>query len=211
MSLDLNFTLQNHSKGSGLKRVLPSIIVDTQAAVVGGRQIIDAILVASERMGVHRAEKKEGFLLKLDLEKAYDKVDGGYLDKILEYKGFGNKWRKWMVACISTTNFLIIINGRPRGKFCARRCLRQGDPLSPFLFTLIGDALSHSIHLCLEKSLLKGFMGKEEMEITHLQFADDTLIFCPNDDESLKNWWRIISLFSCRSKPFSKTLPRLVW
>lgn len=78
---------------------------------------------------------------------------------------------------------------------CATRGLRQGDPLSPFLFTIIGDALSRSVQLYLEKRILKGFVvGKNRVEVSLLQYADDILIFFPNDFEMLRNWWDIMLL-----------------
>lgn len=79
------------------------MISDTQAAFVEGRQIFDVILVAFEVMGKCKALRKEGFLLKLDLEKAYDKITWAYLDVILELKGYGRRWRK------TTKNFVNFI------------------------------------------------------------------------------------------------------
>lgn len=67
---------------------------------VEGREIIDAIMVASEVVGDWKERKNKCFLIKLDLEKAYDKVDWNYLDAILEYKGFGKRWRTWSKGCL---------------------------------------------------------------------------------------------------------------
>lgn len=87
----------------------------------------------------------------------------------------------------------MIINGRPRGKILARRGLRQGDPLSPFLFTIVGDAL---INFCKERNIIKGFsIGSPAVEITHLQYADDVLIFCPFIPQMMENWWGMIHFF----------------
>lgn len=104
-------------------------------------------------------------------------------------------WRKRIRGCLATSNFSIIINGRPRGKIHASRGLRQRDPLSPFLFTIIGDAVSRSMQLCLERRILKCFVvGKYRVEVLILQYADDTLIFCHNDFEMLRSWWEIMTL-----------------
>lgn len=96
-------------------------------------------------------------LLKLDFEKAYDKVDWSFLDAYLELKGFGSRWTKWICGCVSSTNFSVLINGKPRCKIIAKRGLRQGDPLSTFLFTITGYSLSHLIHLCNERDVLRVF------------------------------------------------------
>lgn len=147
--------------------------------LVEGHQILDAIITANEAVGSWRKDKKKDFLLKLDFEKAYDKVDWSFLDAVLENKGFGSRCRMWIKGCMSKTNFSLI-NRRPRGKIIAQHGLRQGDPLSPFLFTLISDALSRLIHFCTEKNILRGFnFGCNDVELTHLQYADDVLVFLP--------------------------------
>ena len=87
---------------SRLKKVLPSIINDSQMAFVEGRQILDAILTASEAVDEWSLRGRKGVLLKLDLEKAYDKVDWSFLDMIMKLKGFGKRWRKWIWGCLST-------------------------------------------------------------------------------------------------------------
>ena len=179
-----------------LKKVLPSIINDSQMAFVEGRQILDAILTASEAVDEWSLRGRKGVLLKLDLEKAYDKVDWSFLDMAMKLKGFGKRWRKWIWGCLSTTNFSIIVNSRPRGKIIAKRDIRQGDPLAPFLFTIVGDALSCLIHYCNEKRNLKDFHFENlSDDLTHLQYADDTLLFSSWEDGNLENWWKVIISF----------------
>lgn len=158
-----------------------------KAAFVHGRQILDAILVVAKAVEEKRLNKEQGVLLKLDLEKAYGKVNKEFLDAILELKGFGRKWRKWMKGCLMNTNIYVIINGKPRGKIRASRGLRQGDPLSPFLFTIVGDIISRSIHYCTEKKILKGWLvGKDRIPFSLLQYTDDTLVFCPYNASDLE-------------------------
>ena len=83
-----------------------------------------------------------------------------------------------MQGCLSSANFSVLINGRPRGKFKASRGLRQGNPLSPFLFTLLVDVLSRLLEKAQENNLIKGLcIGQEKVEISHLQFSDDTIFF----------------------------------
>ena len=115
-----------------LKKVLPFTIIGQQTAFVEGRQILDASLMANELIDEWERKKQKGVVIKLDMEKAFDKVDWTFLENILVAKGFGPKWRRWIKECISSTNFSIIINERSREKIYATRGLRQGDPLSLF-------------------------------------------------------------------------------
>jgi hypothetical protein len=115
-----------------LKKVLPSTITEYQSAFVENRQILDASLIANKLIEEWNQRKKKGVVIKLDIEKAFDRVDWDLLDEILRAKGFGQLWRKWIKGCISSVSYSIIINGKPRGKIIASRDLRQGEPLSPF-------------------------------------------------------------------------------
>lgn len=126
-----------------LKKVLPFTIVDNQLAFVVNRQILYASLMANKLIDDWISAQKSGVVLKLDLEKAFDMVDWDFLDSILHVKGFGFLWRTWIKGCLTSANYSIILNGRPRGKIIPTRSIRQTDPLSPFLFIIVVDCLSH--------------------------------------------------------------------
>ena len=95
--------------------------------------------------------------------------------------GLGGKWVKWIEWCISTTSFYVLINGSATGFFKSSRGLRQGDPLSPYLFALGMEAFS----ILIDKVALEGFLSGykilnksgDVVHITHLLFVDDTLVF----------------------------------
>ena len=105
---------------------LKEVLAETQGAFVAGRQILDVVLVANEIVEEYRKRGKPGVVFKIDFEKAYDCVEWGFLDFVLQKKGFGSVWRKWIRGCLSTVSFSVFINGRPRGKFRGSRGLRQG-------------------------------------------------------------------------------------
>ena len=127
---------------------------------------------------------------KLDIEKAYDSISWEFLYKVLDKMGFGRRWLSWMKWCISTASFSILINGSPAGFFQSSRGLRQGDPLSPYLFVIDIEALSCLINRAVYGNYLSGIRvanGRgEDLLISHLLYADDTLIFCEDDIEQLK-------------------------
>lgn len=177
-----------------MTKVLPFFIADVQAASVEGRQILDSILVAAEAAGDWSTSNKRGFLLKLDYKKAYDMVNWEYLDAVLEKKGFGGRWRMWIMGCVSTVNFSILINGRPRVKIHAKRGLRPDNPISPFLFSLTGDFFSRLVHYCCEKRMIWCFeVGSKKEVVSHLQYTDDTIIFCLNPKGNLDKWWVVVN------------------
>ena len=123
-------------------------------------------------------------------------MEWGFPDFVLEKKGFGSLWRKWIIGCLSTVSFSIFINERPRGKFRCSRGLRQGDPLSPFLFTLVVDVLGRLIDKAIQCKAIRGFIvGKDKVEVSHLQFADDTLLFLEANRNYFLNYLTILEVF----------------
>ena len=163
---------------------------------MAGRQILDVVLVANEVIEDYTRRNKEGMVFKIDFEKAYDNVRWGFLDFVLQRKNFGSKWRSWIKGCLSSVSYSVIINGRPRGKFRGSKGLRQGDPLSPFLFMLVADGLSRLMEKATEVGFVKGCkVGKDNILISHLQFADDTIFFIDSEGPSFNNMMTLLGLF----------------
>ncbi|KAL6321948.1 hypothetical protein AAG906_035857 [Vitis piasezkii] len=113
-----------------------------------------------------RRSGEEGVVFKIDFEKAYDHVKWDFLDHVLEKKGFSSKWRSWMRGCLSSVSYAILVNGNAKWWVEASRGLRQGNPLSPFLFTIVADVLSRMLLKAEERNLLEGFrvnLGKSNL------------------------------------------------
>lgn len=111
-------------------------------------------------------KRKKGWILKLDLEKACDRVDWGFLEKVLHCKRFSSKWSTWRLDCLKNPRFSIFINGKSRGRIVASRGIRQGGPFSPFLFLLVSEVLGTIINKLYTNGHFEGFMvGKENVHI----------------------------------------------
>ena len=179
-----------------LRGLLHETIHSTQGAFVQGRQILDAVLIANEFVDEKRRSGEEGVVFKIDFEKAYDYVKWDFLDHVLEKKGFSSKWRSWMRGCLSSVSYAILVNGNAKGWVKASRGLRQGDPLSPFLFTIVADVLSRMLLKAEERNLLEGFrVGRNRCRVSHLQFADDTILFANPREEELQTLKSLLLVF----------------
>ncbi|KAK2636625.1 hypothetical protein Ddye_031417 [Dipteronia dyeriana] len=106
-----------------LKKVMNSIIGETQMAFVKNRQIVDSFVIVSEIIHKWKRDFFGGLLVKLDFEKAYDSVDQSFLDSISEEKGFGVTWRNWISCCISFPSLSVLVNGSSMKDFHIERGL----------------------------------------------------------------------------------------
>ena len=174
-----------------LKGVLPEVISDAQSAFVPGRQITDNVLVAFEVMHCinQRRKGKEGLMaIKLDMSKAYDRVKWGYLEATMRKMGFQERWISLMMMCVNTVSYSMLINGEPNGRIAPTRGLRNGDPISPYLFLLCAEGLSAMLRRDKAENNFRGIsVCRGAPRVSHLLFADDCIVFYKASvDEGLK-------------------------
>ena len=136
-----------------LKLILPNVISDSQSAFVPNQLITDNTTVAFEvfhRMRNKRIRKKGQMAIKLDISKAYDQVEWAFLQQIVLKLGIDGRWVRLAMETIHTTSYSILINGEPKGYITPSRGIKQGDPLSPYLFLLCAKSLSSFIRKATE-------------------------------------------------------------
>ncbi|GKU90798.1 hypothetical protein SLEP1_g4749 [Rubroshorea leprosula] len=192
-----------------LKKVLENVIGEQQMAFLKGRQLMDGVVIANEVIDEVKKKKKKAFLFKIDFEKAYDKVSWSFLDHMMQKMGFCEKWRLWIQECLRSSLVSILVNGSPSRQFKVTRGLRQGDPLSPFLFLIIAEGLNGLVSEAVKNGKLEGVeVGNKSFSISHLQYADDTILFGKATEENvwaMKGILRAFELFSGLKINFNKS------
>ena len=143
-------------------------------------------------------------MCKLDVEKAFDHVSWDFLVYMLQRCGFSEKWRKWILFCISMVRFSILINGTPKDFFGSSKGLRQGDSLSPLLFAIVKEALSCLLDGVVLAGRISSFTVRTKtntpLMLAHLLFADNTLIFCDASTSQIDYLQEILSSFEAVSR-----------
>lgn len=163
-----------------LKPLLPKFISLMQTSFILRRNISDNIIIYQEVL--HSFQRKKGLagcmMVKIDLEKAYDRLEWGFVSTTLLHFGLPQHLIDVIMMCVTTPSFRILWNGEPTDQFIPSRGLRQGDPLSPYLFVLCLERLGHLIESKVAEGLWKPIsVVRGGPKLSHLCFADDLILF----------------------------------
>lgn len=162
--------------------------------------MLDSILVENEVIDEAKAKKKDCIVFKVEYEKAYDSVNWNFLLYMLRRLGLYAKWFGWIEGCIQSASVSVLVNGSPTDEFRMDKGLRQDDPLAPFLFLIVAEGLSGMMRQARRLNLYKGFkVGRDGVEVSLLQFADDTLFICEPSTQNvlvMKSMLRCFKLMS---------------
>jgi hypothetical protein len=182
-----------------LKLVLPAIISCPQSAFIPGRLISDNIIVAFETMHAMQTRmwSKVGYMgVKLDMSKAYDRVEWMFLEALMLRMGFDVRWVYLIMQCVTSVQYSVIINGSPVGEIRPSRGIRQGDPISPYLFIISAEALSALIMRAERSGAISGVPSSPSgPKISHLFFADDSILFCKSNVVEWRRLMKILGIY----------------
>ena len=183
-----------------IKLVLPGLISQNQGAFVAQRSILHNVLLCQDIVKMYKPRQKQKCcLMKIDIQKAYDTVNWAFLEEILLKLGFPSRFVKLIMVCVESPTFSLMINGSATGFFNSKRGIRQGDPISPLLFVLCMEYFSRIMTFI---GKLPGFQFHprcKSMALNHLTFADDVILFCKGDFQSVQLMLQGILLFAAIS------------
>uniref|UniRef100_A0A803QHW9 Reverse transcriptase domain-containing protein n=1 Tax=Cannabis sativa TaxID=3483 RepID=A0A803QHW9_CANSA len=189
-----------------LKEALPLVISETQSAFLSN--ITDNILVAFELVHhiQHRTRGGKSYsALKLDMSKAFDRVEWTFLWAVMEKMGFASNWIALIQNCLTSSSLSFSLNGEVTGYVKPSRGLRQGDPLSPYHFLIGSEGLSRLLQHEEAIGNLQGLrLTRRAPSVSHLLFADDSLLFCETTNNSALAIERALNLYHRASD-------RLIW
>lgn len=172
------------------------IVDPNQTGFIKGGNILEGVVILHEVINELRRTKEKGVILKIDFEKAYDRVRWEFLAQVMLSMNFHPQWVAWVMDTVKGGKVCINVNGERSNYFSTFRGLRQGDPLSPLLFNLVADVLGVLLDKACSKGHIKGVLTHLIPDgISHVQYVDDTVIMIDGSDLSIRNLKLILYCF----------------
>ncbi|KAK4285072.1 hypothetical protein QN277_001816 [Acacia crassicarpa] len=200
-----NFSYKIISKilANRMRPLLNTCISHNQNAFVPGRCIHDNIIIAHEVYHYLRRKYSGGkyeFALKMDMSKAYDRVEWDFLENVLLRFGFCMPWVSLIMKCVRSVSLNICLSGEKISSFTPTRGIRQGDPLSPYLFIIVAEVLSIMIGKNQIDNRLVGIkLSRGCPVLTHNFFADDALLYMHASHRNCTSLANILNLYCAAS------------
>ena len=180
--------------------VISDLVSNTQSAFLKNRQILDGPFILNEVIAWCKRKKKQSLIFKVDFAKAYDSVRWDFLLEVLEAFGFGPRWCSWIRGIFFSSMSSILVNGSPTKEFPISCGLKQGDPLAPLLFILVMESLHLSVCRAVNDGTFKGLQLNDQVNLSHLFYADDVVFVGEWSDSNLANLIKILKCFHLASE-----------
>jgi hypothetical protein len=178
-----------------LQAAIHALVDADQTGFLSGRRISENIVYAADILRCCHNRKAPTLVFKIDFRKAFDSVNWGSLISILRARGFDDRWCEWMDRILTTGHTAVLLNGVPGDWIRCRNGLRQGDPLSPYLFIIVADVLQRLIRTaCSAGELCHPLSASVPCPV--LQYADDTLIICKAEASAASRLRTILDNFA---------------
>ncbi|VFQ60086.1 unnamed protein product [Cuscuta campestris] len=182
---------------SRIQPLLSKIISKEQAGFQKGMGVEDQVLMTCEMAHSLDTKCESGnAIIKLDMVKAFDRIEWGFLKRVLGGFGFSNRVQHLLTANMEATYISILLNGSPTGFFKMKRGVKQGDPLSPLLFIIAGEVFSRMIKTSMESKFLKSYNSGRSLLVSHLAYDDDLIIFLRGGVRNLLKFKAILDQYS---------------
>jgi hypothetical protein len=180
--LNVSFKFFTKVLTNRLSDIANKLIRPTQTAFILGRNIMEGVIILHETIHMLHCKKQSGVILKINFEKAYDKVNWTFVQQTLRMKGFSSEWCNWINSIMTRGHVGIEVNDQIGGNFQTYKGLRQGDPLSPILFNIVVDMLAILVNRAKNDGHFEGLIPHlVDSGLSILQYADDTLLFLDHD------------------------------
>ncbi|KAJ0535620.1 putative RNA-directed DNA polymerase [Helianthus annuus] len=156
---------------------MDGLISETQSAFIAGRYILDGPLIISELLSWARKGGKALFMFKIDFAKAYDNINWEFLVFVMRQMRFPEMWCMCIKGILTSARSSVLVNGSLTFEFACEKGMRQGDPISPFLFIIVMEALAGMMRKACEVGSFSGVrLPSSGLVLSHLLYADDAMI-----------------------------------